>query len=133
MADAIVINKADGDNTQNAKIAKVEFNRALHLYPLKESKWQPTVITASALHNSGIDKVAAMISDYISLTKENKYFLHKRNEQNKFWLLSTIEQQLKDNFYQNLKIKRALATAIKNLENSKTTPFNAARKLLGLS
>ena len=132
MADAIVINKADGDNEKNAKIAKVEFNRALHLYPIKESKWQPKVLTASALHNLGIEKIDTMIVDYISLTKENNYFSQKRNDQNKYWLLATIEQQLKDNFYQNTTIKNALAKEISNLENGKTTPFNAAKRLLDL-
>ena len=132
MADAIVINKADGDNKQNAKIAKVAFNRALHLYPLKESKWQPKVLTASALHNSGIEEIDNMILTYIAITKENAYFNKKRNEQNKFWLLSTIEQQLKTNFYQNPKVKNALQEEIDNLENGKTTPFNAAKRLLDL-
>ena len=132
MADAIVINKADGDNKQNAKIAKVAFNRALHLYPLKESKWQPKVLTASALHNSGIEEIDNMILTYIAITKENAYFNKKRNEQNKFWLLSTIEQQLKTNFYQNPKVKSALQEEIDNLENGKTTPFNAAKRLLDL-
>jgi LAO/AO transport system kinase len=132
MADAIVINKADGENKQSAKIAKIEFNRALHLYPLKESKWQPKVLTASALHNSGIKKIDTMILEYLSLTKENTYFNQKRNEQNKFWLLSTIEQQLKANFYQNPKVKKALQEEIDHLENGKTTPFNAAKRLLNL-
>jgi LAO/AO transport system kinase len=132
MADAIVINKADGDNKQNAKIAKVAFNRALHLYPLKESKWQPKVLTASALFNAGIQKIDVMIANYITLTKENTYFNKKRNNQNKFWLLSTIEQQLKTNFYQNPKVKSALEEEIDNLENGKTTPFNAAKRLLDL-
>lgn len=132
MADAIVINKADGDNQKNANIAKVEFNRALHLYPIKESNWQPKVLTASALQNLGIQKIDTMITDYISLTKENKYFDIKRNEQNKYWLLSTINQQLKDRFYQNSKVKNALTQEIKDLENGKTTPFNAAKRLLEL-
>jgi LAO/AO transport system kinase len=132
MADAIVINKSDGENKQNAKIAKIEFNRALHLYPLKESKWQPKVLTASALHNSGIKKIDTMIVDYISLTKENAYFNKKRNEQNKFWLLSTIEQQLKSNFYRNPEVKKALQKEIDQLENGETTPFNAAKRLLNL-
>ena len=132
MADAIVINKADGENKQNAKIAKVAFNRALHLYPLKESKWQPKVLTTSALHNSGVEEIDNMILTYIAITKENAYFNKKRNEQNKFWLLSTIEQQLKTNFYQNPKVKSALQKEIDNLENGKTTPFNAAKRLLDL-
>ena len=133
MADAIIINKADGDNEKNAKIAKVEFNRALHLYPIKDSKWQPKVLTASALHNLGISEIERMIADYISLTKDNNYFQQNRNEQNKHWLLSTIEQQLKENFYQNPLIKKALKEEIDNLENGTTTPFKAAKKLLNIS
>lgn len=133
MADAIVINKADGDNEKNAKIAKVEFNRALHIYPIKENNWQPKVLTASALNNLGIDKVDEMINSYISLTKENNHFNIKRINQNKYWLLATIEQQLKDNFYNNATIKLALKKEIKNLEEGKTTPFTAAKYLINLS
>jgi len=132
MADAIVINKADGENEKNAKIAKVEFNRALHLYPIKESKWHPKVLTSSALYNMGILEINSMIANYISLTKENNFFQQKRNEQNNFWFLSSIEQQLKANFFQNPKIKNALSEEIKNIENGKTTPFNAAKRILKL-
>lgn len=132
MADAIVINKADHGNEKNAKIAQIEFNRALHLYPIKDSKWQPKVLTASAIKNIGIGAIDEMIQEYISLTKKNDYFQQKRHEQNTFWLLSTIEQQLKDNFYQNPTIKKALSEEIKKLENGKTTPFLAAKKLLKL-
>ena len=132
MADAIVINKADGENEKNAKIAKVEFNRALHLYPLKESNWQPKVVTASALNSINIDKVNKMLSEYFKLTKNNSYFFEKRNQQNKHWLLATINEQLKKNFYNNPKIKEALKEEISNLEKNTTTPFNAAKRLLGM-
>ena len=100
------------------------------MYPLKESKWQPKVLTASALHNSGIQKIDTMISEYLLLTKSNLYFDSKRNAQNKFWLLATIDQQLKDNFYQKTNIKKALQEEINKLESGKTTPFNAAKRLL---
>ena len=132
MADAIVIHKADGDNIQRAKMAKVAFTNALHLYPLKENKWQPKVVTASALEKHGIAEIELLISEYIQLTKQNASFENKRNAQNKFWLLSTIEQQLKSSFYQNPLIKAALSEEIIALENGKTTPFNAAIRLLNL-
>jgi LAO/AO transport system kinase len=132
MADAIVINKADGGNEKNAGIAKVAFNSALHLYPPKESKWQPKVLTASALKNKGMTAIDQMIANYLSLTKQNAFFQQKRDQQNTFWLLSSIEQQLKDNFYQNPSIKKALSKEIKKLENSQTTPFSAAKRLLDI-
>ncbi|NVK51598.1 MAG: methylmalonyl Co-A mutase-associated GTPase MeaB [Flavobacteriaceae bacterium] len=130
MADAIVINKADGDNATNAKIAKTEFNRALHLYPSKESTWRPKVLTCSALKHQGIAEIDNLICKYFSITKANHYFTKRRNEQNTFWLKSTIEQQLKDNFYHNPTIIKQLAKEIKNLEKGNTTPFYAAKRLL---
>lgn len=132
MADAIVINKSDGDNIKNAKIAKVEFNRALHLYPPKESGWQPKVLTASALKNSGIDEIASMIDDYISKAKENGFFTSKRNTQNRFWLESTIEQGLQNSFFNNSTIANALKKEIEHLQNGTSTPFSSAQKLLKL-
>jgi LAO/AO transport system kinase len=132
MADAIVINKADGENLKAAKTAKVEFNRALHLYPEKESGWSPKVSLCSALHQDGISEVWEMISDYIDTTQANHYFQTNRNNQNKFWLLQTIEERLKSNFYNSAKIKTELASQIKRVEAGKTTPFAAAEYLLKL-
>ena len=79
-----------------------------------------------------LGNLARPIDQKTQIAKENNYFNYKRNEQNKYWLLSTIEQQLKANFYQNPKIKEALALEIKNLEKGKTTPFTAAKKLLNI-
>ena len=132
MADAIVINKADGENVKAAKLAKVEFNRALHLYPQKESDWSPKVSLCSALNREGIPEVWSMIEDYKKTTSKNHYFEDHRNNQNKFWLLQTIEDRLKSNFYNSAKIKVELQTQTKLVETGKTTPFAAAEYLLSL-
>ena len=132
MADAIVINKADGDNLRAAKSAKLEFNRALHLYPQKDSGWSPKVSLCSALKREGIEEVWAMIEDYHSTVAKNNYFDINRNNQNKFWLLQTIEERLKSNFFNSAKIKNELKTQIELVEARKTTPFAAAEYLLSL-
>lgn len=132
MADAIVINKADGDNIKRAKMAKVEFNRALHLYPMKESGWQPKVLTASALNNSGIGDIQTMIEEYISFTKENGHFDTKRASQSQFWLQSTIQQGLYDSFFKDEEIAKALETEMISLQEGKSTPFSSAKKLLDI-
>ena len=132
MADAIVINKADGDNLKHAKIAKVEFNRALHMYPAKESGWQPKVLLASALKNEGISDIWELIETYISQSKKNDFFDHKRKEQNKFWLLQTIEDRLKSDFYNNPIIKKELQHQLQLIQDGKTSPFVAAELLLAL-
>ncbi len=132
MADAIVINKADGDNIKHAKLAKVEFARALHLYPLKESSWQPKVLTCSALHTTNIDQVWNIIETYVQLTKSSNYFERHRNDQNKFWLLETINQQLKGAFYSDPAIQKAFEKQLEQVNSSKITPFDAAEYLLNL-
>ena len=132
MADAIVINKADGENVKAAKLAKIEFNRALHLYPQKSSEWSPKVSLCSAIKREGIFDVWEMIKDYHNTTSNNHYFKTNRNNQNKFWLLQTIEDRLKSNFYNRSKIKVELQAQIKLVEAGKTTPFAAAEYLLSL-
>ena len=132
MADAIAINKADGENQKAAKIAKVEFNRALHLYPQKSSEWQPKVMLCSALHREGIDELWELIQTFEAHTKTNGYFTNHRKEQSKFWLLQTIEDRLKSNFFDQPKIKKELKAQLRLIENDKTTPFVAAEYLLDL-
>lgn len=132
MADAIIINKADGNNKKAAQKAKVEFNRALHLYPEKKSQWKPKVKLCSALHNEGIEEVWKMLSTYFVATKENEFFYLNRKEQNKFWLLQSIDDQLKRSFYKSEVIKKALEEQLEKIDNNSTTPFEAANYLLGL-
>ncbi len=132
MADGIVINKADGTNIKEAELAKVEFSSALHLYPIKESTWQPKVTTSSALNNTGIDLVWEMIVDYLKLTKNNTYFNAKRNEQNAFWVYETINEHLKNQFYQHPKIKSELKSELKKVEQQLATPFEAATHIINL-
>lgn len=132
MADAIAINKADGDNLKRANLAKIEFNRALHLYPEKDSGWQPKAILCSATENTGINDIWKLISEYIELMKKNRFFQKKRQDQNKFWLLQTIEEQLKNDFFNHSKIKIELKKQLDLIESNKTTPFAAADYLLQL-
>lgn len=133
MADAIVINKADKENIKQAKIAKIEFSKALHLYPPKESNWQPKVNTCSAIYNEGIDTIYKIIDDYFNLTKANGYFEKQRNEQNNYWLLETINQQLIADFYNKPAVKESLRKYTLAIKNLKTTPFKAAEEILKLS
>ena len=132
MADLIVINKADGENIKAARLARTEFNRALHLYPPKESNWTPKAISCSALKNEGIAEIYELITNYISLTKDNGFFEARRRSQNKFWLLQTIENRLKKDFYDRPVIKKELEKQLQAIEKNETTPFEAAARLLAL-
>ena len=130
MADTIVINKADGDNIAKAKLAKTEFSRALHLFPAKSSGWMPKVTTCSAYEKTGIDAIWEIISEYFEWVKSNHYFDEKRQNQNQFWMMETINEQLKSHFYNHPNVIQLLEENKKAVLNNEISPFAAAVSLL---
>lgn len=130
MADSILINKSDGDNIQKTTVAKAEINRALHFFPAKKSGWIPTVATCSAKTHEGINEIWENIADYIEHTKNNNYFNTKRAEQNEFWLMETVNEQLKQDFFNNSEIQLLLDKTKKAVQNNEYSPFAAAQLLL---
>jgi LAO/AO transport system kinase len=132
MADAITINKADGNNIEKAGLARVQYMNALHLFPATDSGWKPRVLTCSAYLKTGISDIWDTIDEYLALVKTNGYFQQKRNEQSKFWMYETINEQLRNNFYQNEQIVELMAESEKKVLNEEISSFVAAKKLLDL-
>jgi LAO/AO transport system kinase len=130
MADVIAINKADGSNTKKAQMARVQYHNAIHLFPQKDSDWDPSVLTCSAVEKIGISEVWEQIEKYKALTGKNGYFLKERNEQSTYWMHETIGEQLKRNFYDNPEIKERLKVLENYVLNDKMSSFVAAGNLL---
>ena len=130
MADGIVINKADGDNLERAKLAATQFRNALHLFPAPESGWTPQVLTYSGFYNLGVQEVWDMVYKYIDFVKENGYFEYRRNEQSKYWMYETINEQLRDSFYHNPTIEAMLTDKESQVLKGNLTSFVAAKSLL---
>ena len=130
MADAIVINKADGDNFEKARLAAAQFRNALHLFPATGSGWNPPVLTCSALENTGVTKVWETVNEYVVLTRENGYFKNRRHDQSKYWMYETINESLRNNFYYNARIRPRLAVYEKLVLSDGMSSFIAAHELL---
>ena len=130
MADGIIINKADGNNVEKAKLAATHFRNALHLFPAPESGWTPQVLTYSGFYNIGVKEIWDMVYAYIDFVRKNGYFEHRRNEQAKYWMYEAINEHLRDSFYQNPEIASLLPLQEKDVLEGRVTSFSAARKLL---
>ncbi|MCE9105975.1 methylmalonyl Co-A mutase-associated GTPase MeaB [Bacteroides pyogenes] len=130
MADGIVINKADGDNLERAKLAASQFRSALHLFPMPDSGWTPQVLTYSGFYNIGVKEVWDMIYNYIDFVKDNGYFEYRRNEQSKYWMYESINEQLRDSFYQDQRIQTLLQEKEQGVLRGNLTSFAAAKDLL---
>ena len=130
MADGIIINKADGNNVEKAKLAAAHFRNALHLFPAPESGWTPQVLTYSGFYNIGVKEIWDMVYAYVDFVKKNGYFDYRRNEQAKYWMYETINEHLRDSFYQDSLIADMLEIKEKEVLNGQSTSFTAAKKLL---
>ena len=130
MADGIVINKCDGNNVDKCQLAATQFRNALHLFPKPESGWIPQVLTYSGFYGYGIKEVWDMIYAYFDFVRKNGYFEYRRAEQAKYWMYESINEQLRNNFYQNPTIADMLVAAEKGVLEGQRTSFVAAKQLL---
>jgi len=130
MADGIIINKADGDNLEKAKIAAASFRTALQLFPIAESGWKPKVLTYSAYYAKGIREVWDMINEYIAFTKQNGYFDRKRNEQATYRMHESIDYRLHEAFYHHPEIKALLPVMEQKILNNEMSSFIASKQMI---
>lgn len=132
MADMVVINKSDGQNIDRARIAKLQYNRALHLFPKKPSGWTPKVRTCSALEHTGIQRIWDYILEYYQLTNENGYFQQRRAQQNQYWMMETIQEQLLQHFFDSPRIQQQIGINKEAVQKSEVSPFAAAQQILDM-
>ncbi len=130
MADAVVINKADGNNMERVQLAITEFQQALHLYPKKESGWTPVVTHCSAIENKGIEEIWEMIKEFLEGTKASNYFENNRTQQNKNWFFQTVAALLNQEFYKNEVIQKTSEALLRKIENKAISPYAAAQQLI---
>ncbi|MFO7560849.1 MAG: methylmalonyl Co-A mutase-associated GTPase MeaB [Desulfobacterales bacterium] len=130
LADAIVINKADGDNIKNAQRAGKEYENALHLLRPFSSAWSPPVKLCSALEESGIDQIWSMILSHREKFSASGELDVKRRHQSLDWMWSLVEEGLQERFRKNSDVKRELPKILEAVEKGETTPNAAASRLL---
>ena len=133
MADAVVINKADGENIIASKQAKIEYENALHLFPPSGSGWYPRVLTCSAVKNEGLMNIWEIILEFRNKTKESGYFDHKRQQQNIDWMHESIKNSLLANFFEDGVINKKLKELTQKVIEGLMTPQSAANQLLDFS
>ncbi len=129
LADAIAINKADGDNIAKANKAKQDYEAALHLI-CSASVWHPPVLTCSALTNEGIDKVWDTISEHRKKLEAAGELGRKRKQQLIDWMWDIVNQGINEKFYQNRNVQKMLPEISALVKEGKAEPTWAAGELL---
>jgi LAO/AO transport system kinase len=132
MADAIAINKADGDNLEKADLARKDYQNALNLLMPNSAVWTPPVLTCSAIEMRGIDTIWETVLDHRARLMESGLLQQNRRKQAISWLWSLIEEGLKERFHRHPLVQKLLPDTVVEVESGRTTPSAAATRLLNL-
>jgi len=132
LADAIAINKADGENRLPAEAARAEYNRALHYLTPSTAGWHTRAYTCSAETGAGVAHLWEVIGRFREHTTESGAFAARRRQQAREWLRALIEEQLRATFYDNPAVRAALPDIEAAVMAGQLPATAAARQLLRL-
>ena len=131
LADAVVVNKADGESENQAKLTQQQYAGAMSILQ-HSSFWIPQVMTCSALGLVNIDRVWEMIKDYHSQALSNAVFTNKRRQQNNDWMHQLVNEMLQLKLVQNSAVAALMPVLESDVENQVLTPYAAAKKVMDL-
>jgi LAO/AO transport system kinase len=132
LADAVAVNKADGDNIERAEYARKQYETALHFLVPSSPNWTPPVLTCSALGMIDIDVIWENVIKHHTIFTKTGELKTKRKEQAVDWMWFLVKEGLKDHFYQHPEVKKKLAETIRDVENGTVASTIAASRLLNL-
>ena len=130
MADAVLINKADGDNRLRAEQAKAEQQNALHYLTGPTTDWTTEVALCSGLTGEGIPEAWQLIQRFFHQFEPNGVIVKRRQQQSLDWLFTLVQDELLRRFYHDPKIKGRLAELKQQLLRGDITAVRAAEDLL---
>ena len=130
VADAIVINKADGDNIIHAEMAQKQYQAALHMLMPTSPVWSPPVLTCSSTEHKGIVKIWETILDHKTKLTDAGEMTEKRKEQALDWMSFLLDEGLRHWFYNNQQVMKILPQLQKNVAKGLISPAAAADNLL---
>ncbi len=130
LADAVVVNKADGANVKAAEKARCEIENALHLFPMAASGWAPRALTCSARTGIGIRELWATVEEHAALTSGNGWRQTARNEQQRQWMRELIQHGLRQHFEADSQVREQMTALEREVVGGHTTSLRAAQMLL---
>ena len=129
LADALVINKADGDSEKIAEMTRRQYTSAMNLLR-HTSFWTPRVMTCSALKQINIDAVWGMVVDYYFRALEEGAFKAKRVQQRRDWMHHLVNEMLMLRLAHSDGAQALLPALEREVENRTITAYAAARRIV---
>jgi LAO/AO transport system kinase len=126
VADAIVVNKADGELVQAANHAVADYKRALQLHTRKNYAWAPPVIPISCFTKTGIDELWGACIEYHSTMLAKGILAEKRKKQGVDWTWAGLELKLSSLLRSSEAVQASLKEIRGQVEEGAVPPRQAA-------
>jgi len=130
IADALIINKADGDNIEKAKLAASEYKQAFKYLENATDGWETKVKICSALTGIGISEIWDMIKEFKDNTERSRIFEKRRMEQNYSWVKAMTESRILEHFYNNSDIAKLMSKIKNEIIKGEILPTEASDLLI---
>ena len=129
IADAIIINKDDGNNKIITQIARNTLKNALHILKPKYREWQAQVLTCSAKEKTGIENIWNVIENFYAIMEPNGKLTSIRKGQYIHWMKQQIEENVINMIYTTEDINTLFNKAKANIESNNLSPRNAVETI----
>lgn len=129
LADAVVINKADGDSLNQAIRTHAQYTSAMELMR-HNPDWKTQVMTCSALEKKNIDSIHQMIWDFSSKMKASGEFTKRRLEQNRDWFKKLTNELFEQVILQNKSLKLERENIEEAVSKGELLPLKAAQSYI---
>ncbi|MCI5837408.1 MAG: methylmalonyl Co-A mutase-associated GTPase MeaB [Veillonellaceae bacterium] len=130
LADAIVVNKADGDNLARAKVARGDYERMIDYIRPATDGWRTRSMMCSAIKKTGLKELWETILEFERVTKESGVFQRRRQDQTISWVYSMIHEHLHTIFFQNPVVRGRLPEVKDAVLGGKVSPSQAVDELI---
>lgn len=130
VADAIVVNKADGDNLPKAIVTQGEYERMIEFIRPATEGWKTHAYRCSALTKEGLIELWAVMRKFEKVTKESGVFYNRRKQQTLSWVNSMIDEHLHNLFFEDPMIKGRLPAVMEAAVNGVVSPSQAVTELI---
>jgi LAO/AO transport system kinase len=130
LADALLVNKADGDNKPRAKAAQLEYNRALHYLAPATAGWQTRAYSCSSLTGEGVPELWAVVEAFRDKTTESGVLEKRRRSQTLDWVYSMVEEHLRSSFFEHTGVERIRAEIEHDVMWGRMPPTVAVQRLI---
>ncbi len=132
LADALAINKADGDDVARATDAAAQYRSALNLFRHASPSWDPPVVTVSARESRGMDVVWSIVQEHRAKLTATGEIAARRREQQRTWFWNAVEDGVRARFLGRKDVRRRVAELEAAVAEGQLTPTSAAAQLLAL-